>query len=257
MTRPNLTLSLRAFRPSSFLHLSLASHAPHPPLLSTSMSPSQNQNFILVCAEFATAPCVISSPSGADLCAVDVPGYSGKRLSTDKINLVASSVVLRTMFDLGSSDEQAVEVPVTEKAEVMEKVLPYCGPGKVPFMDIAADPDGFWSVARVCDKYEVSEETLTCRSVSLSDSDRRPCADWPWARCRCVRAQVSPPRRHKRVCLRKVRPLTIAPPGSRTAPTRFQPAHWPGLISLRTTLVPRTSPKSSTLSLRSTLLGPS
>lgn len=79
---------------------------------------------------------------------------SGKRLSVDKINLVASSGVFRGMFDIGPNDE-SVEVPVTEKGAVMEKVLPYCGSGKVPLIDLAADPDTFWSIARLSDKYEV------------------------------------------------------------------------------------------------------
>jgi len=66
---------------------------------------------------------------------------------------------VQDMFDLGSDKNHATDVAAPAKDEAKSLALSHCGSRSFAPFSIVYSPDQFWTVARVCDKYEVSERS--------------------------------------------------------------------------------------------------
>lgn len=83
------------------------------------------------------------------------PTRSRVQFKVHKRDMQFSSTVFADMLDTGTTTSGKVDdVPLSEHSSVLEIVLPYCQPGRVPPPPNASS-GLFWEVARCFYKYEI------------------------------------------------------------------------------------------------------
>lgn len=90
----------------------------------------------------------------------DAHGHTASNVEfkVHKVNLIAHSVFFRDLFGTATaSGGKDDEIPMAEKANVLEGVLPYCYPDCLDPLDM--EQPITYAIARTSDKYQVSYTT--------------------------------------------------------------------------------------------------